>query len=108
MKQNNLLKMLEWRMEIDQDWSVKTGVLGKGLKKSLPPKLWAELESTYVGPGEEQNWEAMFRTIELFRKVAVKVGESLGYSYPYELDQKAVAYLRKVKDLDRDAEVVEF
>ncbi|MEZ4518563.1 MAG: aminoglycoside 6-adenylyltransferase [Chloroflexota bacterium] len=29
MKGKNLRRMLEWRMEMDHDWSVKTGVLGR-------------------------------------------------------------------------------
>ena len=104
MKLDNLRLMLEWRLEIDHHWSVKPGPYGRRLKKWLSPDLWAELESTYTGAGLEANWEAMFRTIALFRKVAVEVGERLGYAYPDDLDRRAVAYLQKVKNLDRKAE----
>ena len=101
MKQEYLRPMLEWRMEIDQQWSVKPGPYGRGLKKWLRPDLWAELESTYTGAGLEANWEAMFRTVALFRQVAIEVGDRLGYSYPHDLDRRAVAYLQKVKNLER-------
>ena len=104
MKQENLLPMLEWRMEIDHEWSVKPGPYGRRLKRWLHPDLWAELESTYTGAGLEANWEAMFKTIALFRRAALEVGERLGYAYPYDLDQRAVAFLQKVKNLDRGAE----
>ena len=104
MKLDNLRLMLEWRLEIDHHWSVKPGPYGRRLKKWLSPDLWAELESTYTGAGLEANWEAMFRTVDLFRKVAVEVGERLGYAYPDDLDRRAVAYLQKVKNLDRKAE----
>jgi len=104
MKQEHLRPMLEWRLEIDQQWSVKPGPYGRRLKKWLSPDLWTELESTYTGAGLEANWEALFRTIALFRQVAIEVGDRLGHVYPLDLDRRAVAYLQKVKTLDRGAE----
>ena len=104
MKLENLRLMLEWLVEIDQHWSVKPGPYGRRLKKWLRPDLWAELESTYTGAGWEANWDAMFKTADLFRKVAIEVGQHLGYAYPHDLDRRAVAYLEKVKNLDRSAE----
>lgn len=104
MKSVNLRQMLEWHLEIEHHWSVKPGPYGRRLKRWLRPDLWTELESTYTGAGLEANWEAMFRTIALFRRVAIEVGDHLGYSYPHDLDRRAVAYLQKVKRLDRQAE----
>jgi aminoglycoside 6-adenylyltransferase len=103
MKLENLRLMLEWLVEIDHGWSVKPGPYGRRLKRWLRPDLWAELEGTYTGADLEANWEAMFRTIALFRKVATEVGERLGYAYPHDLDRRAVAYLEKVRSLDRGA-----
>jgi aminoglycoside 6-adenylyltransferase len=97
MKHNFLRQMLDWRMECDHDWSLPTGFLGRGLKKSLPPDIWSQLESTYVGAGIEENWDALFRTLGLFRQVAVEVAERLGYEYPYDMDRRVVAYARQVK-----------
>lgn len=101
MKADQLRRMLEWRMEIDHDWSVKPGVIGRGLKPLTRPDLWAELERTYVGPGMEENWEAMFATIELMGKVGREVGQALGYTYPEELHKRSVRYLHWVKDLEK-------
>jgi aminoglycoside 6-adenylyltransferase len=100
MKAKFLCRMLEWRMELDFNWSVRLGLLGKGLKKRLPPDLWAELENTYVGAGIEENWAALHNTIALFRKVAVEVGNRLGYAYLDELDRRVMDYLEKVKTLE--------
>jgi aminoglycoside 6-adenylyltransferase len=100
MKHIFLRQMLEWRVELDHDWSVKTGALGKGLKKLLPPEIWLQLERTYVGAGVEENRDALFRTIDLFRHVAIEVADHLGYVYPHDLDQRVTAYVQKVKRLD--------
>jgi aminoglycoside 6-adenylyltransferase len=103
MKHELLRTMLEWHMEIAHDWSVKTGAYGKGLKKWTEPGIWAALEATYVGAGLEENWAALFRTIDLFRRVAIEVGEALGYAYPHDLDRRAMAYFYKVQGLGPDA-----
>jgi aminoglycoside 6-adenylyltransferase len=97
MKQVNLRRMLEWRIEIDHQWSVKPGAYGKGLKKLLKRSIWKELEQTYVGPIIEDNWDALFKTISLFRKVAKEVAGFLGFRYPDELDHRVARYLQQVR-----------
>lgn len=103
-KQEHLRPMLEWHVEIDHQWSLKPGPYGRRLKQHLRPDLWAELECTYTGAGLDENWEALFLTIGLMRRVAHEVGERLKYTYPQELDQRVVNYLDKVKQLDRTAQ----
>ena len=104
MKHNFLRQMLEWRMECDHDWSAPTGALGKGLKKRLPPEIWSQLERTYVGASITDNWEALFRTIALFRQVAIAVADHLGYAYPYDLDERVTTYVQHMQGLDHGAE----
>ena len=103
MKFGCLRQMLEWRMGIENGWSVKPGAYGKGLKGRVEPGIWAELEATYVGAGTNENWETLFRTIDLFRKVAREVGDRLGYGYPGEMDLQVVAYLESIRRMDRGA-----
>jgi hypothetical protein len=40
MKLGALRRLLEWRVEIDHDWSVKPGRFGRGLERSLPADSW--------------------------------------------------------------------
>ncbi len=97
MKQAYLRTMLEWLMEIENGWKVKIGVYGKGLKNLTRPELWAELESTYCGADKDENWVALFKTINLFSRIAKEVGKGLGYDYPEELETRVLEYLQKVK-----------
>jgi Streptomycin adenylyltransferase len=60
-------------------------------------------ELLLVGAGIAASWDALFQTIELFRTVAVEVGDQLGYVYPYNTAQRVLAYLRKVQGMDRQA-----
>jgi len=105
MKHNYLRRMLEWRTERDHGWSEPTGKRGKGLKKCLPREIWEELEGTYAGAGTADNWEALFRTMALFRRVASEVAVDLGHAYPLDLDRRVTAYVREIRDLDRSAVV---
>ena len=99
MKHLFLRQMLEWHIECDHSWSVAPGALGKGLKKWLRPELWAELESTYVAALPEDNWDALLRTIALFRRAAREVGEQLRYPYPEYLDERVTNYVKQIRVL---------
>jgi aminoglycoside 6-adenylyltransferase len=104
LKQDHLRPMFEWRIEIDHNWSLKLGPYGRGLKQWLRQDLWADLEQTYTGAESESNWTALFQTINLMRRVAIEVGEAMGYRYPHELEQRVRTYLHRVKDLDRQSQ----
>ena len=97
MKHIYLRQMLEWRIELDYNWSVPTGALGKGLKKRMPPEIWSQVENTYAGANTADNWEALFRTLKLFGQVAREVGKALGYMYPHNLEQRVTDYVRQMQ-----------
>lgn len=94
-----LRRVLEWRIELDHDWSLLPGAYGRGLERLLPADISAELASTYVGSGVEDNWAALFRTTALFRRVATEVGDALGYAYTEDVDEGVSAYLEGVRRL---------
>jgi aminoglycoside 6-adenylyltransferase len=98
MKFQLLRKLLEWRVEINHDWSLKPGAAGRGLKKHLDPGIWAAFAATYVGADIEENWEALFKTTSLFRTVAIAVGDALGYAYLYDLDERVTRYLLDIRN----------
>lgn len=97
MKHVYLRPMLEWLMGLHHNWSLPTGWLGKGLKKKLPPEIWSQLEATYAGADIADNWDALFRTMALFRRVAMEVGTGLGYTYPLELDERMTAFVKAMQ-----------
>ena len=99
MKHVHLRPMLEWRAGVEHNWSAPTGSLGKGLKKLLPSATWSRLEDTYAGASTQENWDALFRTITLFRDVAIEVGKGLGYEYPLELDQRVTAFVQRMQEM---------
>jgi aminoglycoside 6-adenylyltransferase len=103
MRHELLVQLLEWRVEVDREWAWKPGIVGRGLKRLLTPETWSELEATCVGAGLDENWDALFAMAALFRRVALEVGNALGYVYPHELDRRVSAYLQAVRRLPRPA-----
>ncbi|CAM3727300.1 aminoglycoside 6-adenylyltransferase [Mesobacillus thioparans] len=101
---NYLQPAIEWYLGVKHDWSINPNKFGRWFKRYLDSETWAELEATYAGAGIEENWEALFRTADLFSRLAQEVGESLGYQYPIECERKMREYLLKVRNLPADAE----
>ncbi len=99
MKHVYLRPMLEWLVGLHSNWSLPTGSLGKGLKKKLPPEVWQQVEAAYAGADIEDNWDALFRTMALFRQIAMEVGEGLGYTYPLNLDQRVTEYIEQMRKM---------
>ena len=94
-----LRRVLEWRIELDHEWSLRPGAYGRGLERLLPADISDELASTFAGTGVEDNWDALFRTTALFRRVATEVGDALGYAYPENVDEGVSAHLEGVRQL---------
>jgi aminoglycoside 6-adenylyltransferase len=99
MKHVYLRQVLEWRVGVEHNWSVPVGSLGKGLKKRLPTDIWTALEETYVGADTKDNWDALTKTMALFRRIASEVGAHLGYTYPNDLHERIMVYVEHIKQL---------
>jgi aminoglycoside 6-adenylyltransferase len=94
-----LRPFLEWRVELDHDWGLAPGAHGRGLERLLPADVWSALASTYGGTDGEENWRALFRTIDVFRNVATEVADALGHPYPRDMDAQVTAQLERVRNL---------
>jgi aminoglycoside 6-adenylyltransferase len=100
MRDVKLCRLLEWKVEIEHKWSLKSGVSGKGLQKYLKPSLLKEWDTIHFGAITKNNWESLFKIIRLFGEVAREVGKELGYSYPEDWDKRMMDYVKKMKNLE--------
>ena len=50
-----------------------------------------------MGAELEENWEALFATLKLFREVGEQVAVGLGYEFPTELDRKVRVLLQEYR-----------
>ncbi|AZS15567.1 aminoglycoside 6-adenylyltransferase [Paenibacillus lutimineralis] len=98
-----LIKMLEWKVGIDTNFSLSTGKNGKYLEKYLSKQNWLALMSTYPEGTYEGVWRALFALLDLFRSTSKEVAERLNYYYPYDDDRNVTAYLMRVQRLEPGA-----
>jgi aminoglycoside 6-adenylyltransferase len=98
-----ILKLLAWYAAMQHGWKLNTGKFGRRLKYYLPPDIWEAYLKTYAGVGYPETWEALFVALALVRQVGQELAQNLGYAYPLDDDRRMNEYLRRVRELPKDA-----
>ncbi len=93
---------IAWYIGMNNNWSSNPGNMGRWFKKQLDPEIWSDIEATFAGADLEENWAAMFKTAEVFERLASEVGRVLGFAYPFQLGWDVTQYLTEIKALAHD------
>lgn len=93
-----LIKIIEWYIGFNNNWNVSAGIFGRHFKTLLEQDLWEEYLKTLSGADIEDNWNSFFASVDLFTKLARKIGKELGYDYPDELENKMRKYYLEIKN----------
>lgn len=93
-----LVKMIEWYIGINTNFSLSAGKLGKFFKKYLPNEFYEMYSKTYCDSDYNNFWTAVFKACELFRTIAKIVSENFGYTYNQNEDINMTGYLTKIKN----------
>ncbi|MBT2690163.1 aminoglycoside 6-adenylyltransferase [Bacillus sp. ISL-47] len=101
-----LMKMLEWKVGIQTDFTKSAGKVGKDLPDFLDQGEWEQFEATYSDAKFHNIWNALFAMCDLFRKNAIEVADKLGFAYHYEDDKRVTAFLKHVRNLPADADSI--
>jgi aminoglycoside 6-adenylyltransferase len=101
-----LMKMLTWYYGLQTDFQKAPGKMGKRFRGVIGEELWALLERTYADANLDNTWESLFVIGELFRRVAHPVATAFGFTYPEQDDANVSAYIRRIRDLPRDAKTL--
>lgn len=91
----NLLRMMAWRIGIEQGYSFSVGKNYKFINRYLSDEDWEKLLSTYAESGYPEMWQSLLTCYELFRTYSKAVSESLGYKYP-EYDEVITKYTETI------------
>lgn len=97
-----LEKMIEWYIAMQNEWEICTNKHGRYFKQYLNLKEWQEIEKTFAGADIEDNWQAFFKTIELFSSMAKKVSDKLSYKYPDKIDSEVTKYCHEAKTIKKE------
>ena len=93
-----LIKMLEWYVGVNHNFSVSAGKSGKYFKNLLPKDTYERFKKTYSDADREHMWEAAFEMLYLFGDAARSVASRLSFSYDEEEEQGIEFYMKKVRE----------
>lgn len=106
INRNVLIRMIEWKIGIQTNFSKSAGKLGKYFEDFLEKEEWEEFVATYADAKEENIWNSLFTMCDLFRKNAISVADHFGFPYPYQDNERVFNYLRHIRSLPMDAETI--
>lgn len=89
------MKMIEWKIGIENNFSVSTGKAYKWLENYVTPGFYQKVLMTYSNSGIEENWNALFLMVDIFQQTANLVADKFGFSINKEEEQNVIAYLKE-------------
>lgn len=101
-----LLKMLRFRIGVENNFEVSTGNGDKYMENYLPKDMFERLMKTYNISDYEKCWDSLFGMIELFRRNATFVAEKLEFVYNSDDDKNVYAFLRHIRSLPGNAKAL--
>ena len=93
MKSRCLLPMIEWHTQVTQKGKQDTWFRGRFLERWADPRIVAGLGNTFAHYDEDDLWNKLAGTMNLFRWIALEVAEPLRYTYPKESDSFASGWV---------------
>ena len=89
------MKIIEWFIGTETNFSVAFGKSGKFMKNYLPAALYDKVLLTYSNHEPENNWKALFTMTELFGRLASIVAEKLNFCYNADEEKNVKEWLEK-------------
>ena len=95
-----LMRIVEWYIGTETDFSVSAGKGGKFMRKYLQPEIYSKLLLTYSDAEIERNKNSLLVMTELFASLAKHTAGKLGFTYNIDDEVNVMGYLESVfKDL---------
>ena len=90
------MKLIEWKIGVENDFSVSVGYGGKFISKYLDKDYYSKILDTYADADVEANWQALFVMTDLFNQISTDVSASLKFKQNKEEQENTMKYLRDV------------
>ena len=95
------MKMLNWKIAVDNDFKVTTGVCSKYLEKYLTKAEMTRFKGIFAGSEYGEMWFKLFMTYDYFAELAKYVGEKLGYFFDEEETKNVKDFMWKRMEENR-------
>ena len=90
------MRMVDWYVGCETDFSASTGKGGKFMQKYLPPEIYEKLLLTYPDADIEHNRTSLLVMTELFASLAKHTAQKLGFVYNLDEESNVMGYLESV------------
>ena len=91
------IKMLDWKIGVDNDFQVTTGKHSKYLKRFLSAEEMERFQNVFPNGTYEDVWDKLFAIYDYFAELAYYVGEALGYDFDAKETEEVRAFLTERK-----------
>ncbi|HEY4876989.1 MAG TPA: aminoglycoside 6-adenylyltransferase, partial [Puia sp.] len=95
---NMFLKMIEWYIGVENNFSTSFGKSGKYIKKYISTDLYEKTLMTYPDHKPENIWHSLFLMAKLFSEFANNVSHSLHFSYNKTEETNMREYLEQLHE----------
>ncbi|MEO5889605.1 MAG: aminoglycoside 6-adenylyltransferase [Ferruginibacter sp.] len=92
------MKVIEWKVAIENELGVSPGKSGKFLKKYLSADFYEKILLTYANCESEENWKALLLMTEIFQQTSNFIADKLGFSINKIEEQNTISYLKDLRD----------
>ena len=97
---NMFMKMINWKVGIDNDFKVTTGANSKYLKKYLTKEEMERFKGVFAGGKEEDMWNKLFLMYDYFEELSIYVAEKLGFPLDLEESRNVRDFMEKRRNLN--------
>ncbi len=87
------IKMLNWKIGVENDFKVTTGNHSKYLKRFLPAEEMESFQGVFPNGTYEDIWSKLYVIYDFFAELASYVGEALGYQFDAKETEEVRAFL---------------
>lgn len=91
------MKMIEWKIGTDTEFSVSFGKYGKFLKNHISKETYAKILETHSDSRIENNWYALSMMTGLFGEFAKSVAAKMEFSYNKSEEENVNSYIENLK-----------
>ena len=92
--QQMFMKMIEWFIGTETNFSISFGKGGKFMKQNLSSTQYDKILATYSDQQLENNWKALFLMTDLFKEFAAIVANKLNFQYNSDEEENVITFLK--------------
>lgn len=98
IKDNLLLKIIEWNAQAKKQWQFSPHPNGKQMQSWVEKDIWESLHDSFVGFDIYSSKVAFENTVKVFRSLAIETAKMLGYHYPEHIDKNISGFIAELLD----------